>query len=209
MVSWRTPNSHLTAGPGGGPPPQVLRDPGHPPGLSILDERSSDYDARLKLLNRILEAAARSTLREEIPALARVLVDGLQVEGDVGEALVLAAALDLLEEPHVVLLKHLRIHAKPPVEQVEVMIYAYLYGWQVEHVERVLPRFAGIADGLVAVLAGQGLLRDAGHINFPGAVGPAAWAITPLGERCLFLLGGGQSDPGTAPAASADEASGA
>lgn len=179
------------------------------PGLGILDERGADYDARLELLNRVLEAAAKSTLKEKIPALARVLVDGLKIGGDVGEALILAAALDLLEEPHVALLDHLRAHPKPPAEKVEVMVYAHLYGWQVEHVERALPRFAGIADGLVAVLAGQGLLRDAGHVNFPGAVGPAAWAVTPLGERCLFLLGRAQHDPGTGQAPEAEEASGA
>src|SRR3954453_20095669 len=31
VVSWRTPNTYLTAGAGGGPPPQLLRDPGQPP----------------------------------------------------------------------------------------------------------------------------------------------------------------------------------
>src|SRR4051794_39027244 len=31
-VSWRTPNTYLTVGAGGGPPPQLLRDPGQPPG---------------------------------------------------------------------------------------------------------------------------------------------------------------------------------
>lgn len=117
--------------------------------------------------------------------------------------------LDLLEEPHVALLDHLWAHRKPPADQVEVMVYAHLNGWQVEHVERGLPRFAGIADGLVAVLAGQGLLRDAGHINFPGAVGPAAWAITPLGERCLFLLGRGEPAPKEGEAPDPPAASGA
>src|SRR3954452_10521942 len=58
------------------------------PGLGILDERGPDYDARLELLNRVLEAAAASTLKEKIPALARVLVDGMQVEANVGEALI-------------------------------------------------------------------------------------------------------------------------
>jgi len=31
VVSWRTPNTYLTAGAGRGPPPQLLRDPGQPP----------------------------------------------------------------------------------------------------------------------------------------------------------------------------------
>jgi hypothetical protein len=30
VVSWRTPNTYLTAGAGRGPPPQLLRDPGQP-----------------------------------------------------------------------------------------------------------------------------------------------------------------------------------
>ncbi|SDX63178.1 hypothetical protein SAMN05661080_00666 [Modestobacter sp. DSM 44400] len=29
-MSWRTPNTYLTAGAGGGPPPQLPRDPGQP-----------------------------------------------------------------------------------------------------------------------------------------------------------------------------------
>src|SRR4051794_11293038 len=29
-VSWRTPHTYLTGGAGGGPPPQLLRDPGQP-----------------------------------------------------------------------------------------------------------------------------------------------------------------------------------
>src|SRR3954471_18203278 len=32
VVSWRTPNTYLTAGAGRGPPPQLPRDPGQPPG---------------------------------------------------------------------------------------------------------------------------------------------------------------------------------
>ncbi|WP_231839571.1 DsbA family protein [Blastococcus saxobsidens] len=34
-MSWRTPNTYLTAGAGGGPPPQLLRDPGQPLGGAI------------------------------------------------------------------------------------------------------------------------------------------------------------------------------
>ncbi len=42
--------------------------------------------------------------------------------------------------------------------------------------------------GVALVIAGHGLIRDAGAINYPGTTGPSTWRIAALGRRCLFLL---------------------
>jgi hypothetical protein len=45
-----------------------------------------------------------------------------------------------------------------------------------------------VVEAVFAVLAGHGLIRDAGAINYPGTIGPSIWRIAALGRRCLFLL---------------------
>ena len=59
-------------------------------GVDIVLERSLAYQDRLELLARVIESSARSTFEEKIDALGRVLADGLQEDGDIAEALVLA-----------------------------------------------------------------------------------------------------------------------
>jgi hypothetical protein len=43
-------------------------------------------------------------------------------------------------------------------------------------------------DALLAVLSGQGLIRDATGTSYAATPGPATWIVAPLGERCLFML---------------------
>jgi len=73
-------------------------------GVDIVLQRSMACADRLELLARVIESSARSTFEERIDALGRVLAEGLHEGGDVGEALVLARALEVLDEPHVVVL---------------------------------------------------------------------------------------------------------
>jgi hypothetical protein len=82
-------------------------------GVEIVLERSSAYEDRLELLARVIESSARSTFEEKIDALGRVLADGLQEDGDIAEALVLARALEVLDQPHVVVLDHLARNRLP------------------------------------------------------------------------------------------------
>ena len=149
-------------------------------GLDIFEERATAYDDRIELLARVLEAAARAPLKEKVTALARVLAYGLDEDGSVHEAMTLAAALADLEAAHIFLLHYLAVSPAPPESP---------RGWQASQVADAIPEIVGVVDGLVAVLAGHGLIRDQGGTTYPGSIGPAVWKVTALGERCLLLLG--------------------
>ncbi|MGY1846873.1 hypothetical protein [Blastococcus sp. SYSU DS1021] len=157
-------------------------------GLDILDERKPGYDERLELTARVIEAAARATIPAKIQALGQVLADGLGDEGATGEALVLASALAVLEGPHVVVLEYVHASPVPPEHMLDTETKA-IVGWQADHLAQALPALRDVVDGLVAVLGGQGLLRDASGTNYASLAGAPVWQITSLGERCLFLLG--------------------
>lgn len=157
------------------------------PGLDILDERRPDYDQRLELLGRVIESAARSTLQEKVRALGRVLSDGLRADGNTHEALILAAALNVIEAPHALLLQYMDENPEPPPEWVRPGIDRS-NGWEAGMLARSLPQTSDVLDGLLAVLAGQGLIKDLGGVPYPGGAGPAVWAISSLGRRCIYLL---------------------
>ncbi len=156
-------------------------------GLDIFDERLPGHDERVELLARVIEAAARSTLEAKVTALGRVLADGLREEGDTDEALLLAAALAAIEGPHVGVLAHLHAHPQIPAELVRAGVESSI-GWRPDQVAHELPQVGGVVEAVFAVLAGHGLIRDAGAINYPGTIGPSIWRIATLGRRCLFLL---------------------
>lgn len=157
-------------------------------GLDILEERLYSHDERVELLGRVLEAAARTaTLEDKVRALSRVLVDGLEDDADMGEAFILAAALADIEAPHVEVLKFINAQPIPPLEfrphqDLEPQ------GWEADYLARALPEVAEIIDGLVAVLARHGLLKEMGGVTYPGSVGPAMLIISRLGRRVVFLL---------------------
>jgi hypothetical protein len=162
-------------------------------GVDLLDERLPGHDERVELLARVIEASARSTFEDKIRALGRVLAGGLQDDGDADEALILASALQVIEVSHVVVLQHLDESPLPPAEMLpdgEDMPS----GWRADLLSQALPSVTGLIEGLVAVLGGQGLIRDARGKTFADLPGSAVWQITPLGQRCLFLL-----DPGSRP----------
>lgn len=153
-------------------------------GLDILEERLFSHDERIQLLGRVLEAAARTTLEKKVRALTRVLVDGLQDDADMGEAHILAEALAAIEEAHALVLQ--RIHDEP-VAPEETRINQNT-GWERNDIAQAMPEFNTTLDGILAVLAGHGLLMDMGRVNYPGKVGPVIWTISPLGSRIVFLL---------------------
>jgi hypothetical protein len=156
-------------------------------GLDILEERATSHDARLELLARIMEAAARAPLEEKIAALGRVLADGLRNDGSVSEALILAAALADLEAPHIAVLMYVTENPVPP-ESVWTTETAPR-GWERADLAKVLPEIAGVLDGLIATLAGHGLLRTLGDGTWDGIGASSMYGATLLGHRCLFLLG--------------------
>jgi hypothetical protein len=158
------------------------------PGVDILDERSPRFDERLELIARVIDAAARATLHEKIEALGRVLADGLNDDEHIDEALILASALAVLEAPHVAVLDRLDVQREPPAELIVAGRDSTL-GWRNEHLRHVLPGLSTILENVLAVLSAQGLIVDLRGETWSTAQGGPTWKITPLGRRCLFLLG--------------------
>lgn len=113
----------------------------------------------------MIESSATSTFEEKIDALGRVLADGLQADGDITEASVLARALEALDQPHVVVLGHLARNRLPPAELLDVG-HIGVAGWQVPVIAEALPDLADVMEPLVATLAGIGLLRDNTGVNY-------------------------------------------
>lgn len=157
-------------------------------GLDIFEERAIAYDDRLELLARVLEAAARTPLEAKVTALARVLAEGLREGGSTNEAIVIAAALENIEAAHIFLLHHLAIHPLPPSE-LRGKSEETPRGWDRAQLSEVIPELVPIVDGLLAVLTGQGLIRTQADSTWAGVAAMAQYAITPLGRRCLLLLG--------------------
>ncbi|MGY1593094.1 hypothetical protein ACI79D_14030 [Geodermatophilus sp. SYSU D00708] len=158
------------------------------PGVHIVDERSPRYDERLELMARVIDAAARATLHEKIKALGHVLADGLNDDDHIDEALVLAAGLAVLEAPHVAVLDRLDVQPEPPAELIVARRDSTL-GWRNEHLRHALPQLSTVLDGVIAVLTAQGLIADLRGQDWSTVQGGPTWKITPLGRRCLFLLG--------------------
>lgn len=157
-------------------------------GIDIFDERVINHDDRLELLARVLEAAARTSLEEKVTALARVLAEGLRDGGSVDEAFVIAAALADLEAAHVIVLNHLAVKPLPP-EELWDKPGEPPRGWDRNQLADALPDVEAILDGVLAVLEGHGLVRLQTDSTWAGVLAIAQRAITPLGRRCLFLLG--------------------
>lgn len=134
------------------------------------------------------EAAARTPLEAKVRALGRVLAEGLEEGAAVDDPLLLAAALADVEAAHVVVLQHFVINPLPP-DELRRPNHPEPRGWEAAQLAHALPDVAGLLDGLLAVLAGHGLIKDQGAVVYPGSTGPSVWAITDLGRRCLFLLG--------------------
>lgn len=157
-------------------------------GLEIFDERLASHDERVELLARVIEGSARATLPAKIRAFGRVLAEGLSDDGDVDEALLLASALAAIEAPHVAVLQHLAAHPQTPPRLTRPGIESSM-GWRADQLAQELPRVAEVTDALLAVLAGQGLIRDTRGTSYED-MDRNYWQIAPLGRRCLFLLDG-------------------
>jgi hypothetical protein len=158
-------------------------------GLDILEEKAASHDARLELLARVLEAAARASLDRKVQALAAALAQGLVDDGSVHEALVLADALSEVEAGHMLVLNLLNSTPSPPEGANSPKPEDRPEGWTASQVASAMPWVAEIVDALFAVLAGRGLIRSQAGGSWIGIRGAGHYAISPLGQRCLFLLG--------------------
>ncbi len=150
--------------------------------MDILLGRALQNDDRVQLIARVLEAGCRSRLQAKIPALARVLADGIDDTGDVDEAHVLAAALDAIEGLHVTVLRHMDTHDPTP-STVEPGTRV----WELHQLTADFPLLMSLPN-LLAVLSAHGLVTQGGGRTFPGSTGPPSWSVNELGRRCLYLL---------------------
>ncbi len=154
-------------------------------GLDILEERAADYDARLELLARVLEAAARTPLEDKVRALGRVLAMGYEDDLDeIARAAVLAAALADIESPHVHVLALLRAEPTPDLDVSQSKTRS---GWNGVQLSERLSGSADVLPALLAVLLGHGLIVDAAHATWDFI---PHYALSPLGRKCLELLDG-------------------
>ena len=94
----------------------------------------------------------------------------------------------MLETPHVAVLDRLDAQREPPVELI-VPMQDSTVGWRIEHLRHVLPKLSTLLESVVAVLSAQGLIADLPGQNVGTLQRGPTWVITPLGSRCLFLVG--------------------
>ncbi len=94
----------------------------------------------------------------------------MREDAAVGEALVLVAALADLEEPHIIVLDRIAADAVPP--QSTWSTDTEPRGWEATHLAQVFPAYKDIVDGLMAVLAGHGLIRALGDSTWDGSARP-------------------------------------
>lgn len=132
-----------------------------------------------ELVNRAVEDAARTTWEEKLDALARVVAAA--IDGDdtvVSTSLLVEAALSRLERPHAQALTH--IAAAGPTTRAEI-----LQRW---------PGSTSVVEPVLAVLAGEGLIRNIASGTYDGLEGREKWVVSDLGEELLLLLDPSHSD---------------
>jgi len=169
--------------------PQVAEPERLVGGLERLAELVTADDARLELVARVAEAAARTTWAQKIRALGRVLGNGPNGHATLDEAQILAAAIDAIEAPHIQVLVVLRNHAAaqrgdfPPPDRGKALT---LEDWEIAG---RLPGHKDVLSALLQVLSGHWLIEPVqGGFAFEQIGKPGPWAITSLGRACMTLL---------------------
>jgi hypothetical protein len=153
-------------------------------GIEELERLATADDWRNELAARVMRAAATTPLPEKLPALADVLVRGLQRGAHDPQALVLAGALDDLEAPHVELLKTLA-NARPDNPSEDPNDKRDPFSWSEHEMREALPLSADVLPALLAACVRHGLVEQ--RIDaYAGA--PSGWRMTDVGRTCLDLL---------------------
>lgn len=156
--------------------------------LDQLAERATADAARLELLARVLEAAGRSPIEDKVAALGRTLASGLDPAGQVDEALVLAAALDDLEAPHIQMLALIVEHEVATV--VARCPDTGKAGWNTDQLRDALPQMRLVLPAVIQTLDRHGLVADRADRETYAGTGRARYGATDLGRRCIELLRG-------------------
>jgi hypothetical protein len=158
-------------------------------GLDRLADAATADDARLELTARVIEAAMRTVHGQKIQALGRVLANGLNGHATVDESLILIAALDVIEAPHIHILMALREKADehgpdvPPRDRVELLTLTK------QQIIELLPGHEAVLGALTQVLEGYNLIDSvSGGMTYGHWGGSDRWAISPFGRSLLIQL---------------------
>lgn len=158
-------------------------------GLDRLAEAATADEARLELTARVIEAAMRTAHEQKVRALARVLANGLDGHATVNQTLILTAALDAIEAPHIQVLALLRDYADSHEEEITSENRVNLLTLPRGAVADQLPGHREILGAVIQVLAGHHLIEPVGMgATYEAWGGPERWRITPLGRAPLTQL---------------------
>ena len=135
-------------------------------------------DERRALTVRVLEAARRTGREDKLRLLGAILGRVAVEEERLDEAVVLAAALDDLEGPHVVVLQALREQPPHGVDGKEPAA-----AWFVAELVDRVPLEDGIVRGCLGTIGRHGLARDS-----RGPFTGEAYELTGLGRVLLDLM---------------------
>lgn len=138
--------------------------------------------ARTELFRRVVQAAGRSTLEAKIPALGRVLAQGLPDGDTVDLALVIADGLTTIEAPHLQVLHVLE--GKAEMLNPDGTLTSLGPGWPNGALQVKLPGHIVVLPALLSTLERHGLVLDLGKSD----TGGIHWTISTLGRLCLDLL---------------------
>lgn len=155
-------------------------------GEQRLERLATADDHRRELTARVLLAAARTPLEQKLPALAKVLAAALDPDGRVDEAVVLAAALDDLEAPHIQLLTLIVQHEVAPV--LAQYPDTGKAGWNTDQLRDALPQMRLVLPAVIQTLDRHGLVADRADRETYAGTGRARYGATDLGRRCVDLL---------------------
>jgi hypothetical protein len=153
--------------------------------LERLVDLAMQDDAHLELVERVLEAAARTTMVAKIRALGLVLSAGLQAD-TVDEAAVLVAALTDIEAPHVQVLAVLKAEMRSPSPKTAP--YTGTVGLAAPEISVQLPGHGLILTAVLRQLDLHGLLRDVAEGTHNAMSEGPRYVVSNLGFHCLELL---------------------
>jgi hypothetical protein len=137
-----------------------------------------------ELFRRVVAAAGRSTIEDKIPALGRVLANGLGDAGRVDKALFLAAALQEIEAAHVRVLATIAYEDPGPDEIGEPGL-----GWLDWQLENRFSQDLALLPAVVSALSRHALVRNLALGTWHSSQGQSKWVVSELGTECLDLLG--------------------
>jgi hypothetical protein len=150
-------------------------------GTERLEQLALAGSYQRELTGRVLAAAARTPLEAKLPALARVLANGLDGSTKIDRAFIYAAALDDLEAPDVQVLSAVA-HDDPGPDEIG----APGAGWTEWQIAKRLPSYEPVLAVVLRTLDRHALIRDITAGTYGGPV--PRYVASTVGTDVLALL---------------------